>query len=181
MDPHRPDPDNTRRHWRARGLCAAAVLLAAVLAAATPLAAQPVVAESAAGTTLDGRAFDLAALRGRVVLMMLWRTDCPVCLDKMPELRANALGWKGKPFDLVTVSLDARRSDAQGYDQVRRLVARESPVWSLWSGDMSLPPAWHAGSRLPVTLIFDSQGRLKARHEGRVPADVWDDVADLLP
>ena len=65
------------------------------------------------GRTLDGQAFDLARLRGRVVMLMMWRTDCAVCLDKMPELRANAQGWKGKPFDLVLVNLDARSGDAE--------------------------------------------------------------------
>jgi hypothetical protein len=37
------------------------------------------------GRTLDGKAFDLAERRGRVVLLLLWRTDCAVCLNKMPE------------------------------------------------------------------------------------------------
>ena len=43
------------------------------------------------------------------------------------------------------------------------------------------PAAWAAGARLPVTLVFDTRGVLKARHEGRVPPDVWDEVAELLP
>lgn len=134
------------------------------------------------GSTLDGRAYDLAAQRGRVVMVVLWRTDCAVCLNKMPELRANALGWKGKPFDLVTLNVDPRRADADTYDRARRLVASAAgPVWSFWQGDVQWPAAWAAGARLPVTLVFDTQGLLKARHEGRVPPDVWDEVADLLP
>ena len=134
------------------------------------------------GPTLDGRAFDLTAQRGRVVMVVLWRTDCAVCLNKMPELRANALGWKSKAFDLVTLSVDPKRADADTYDRARRLVASGAgPVWSFWQGDVRWPAAWATGARLPVTLIFDREGQLKARHEGRVPPDVWDEVADLLP
>ena len=134
------------------------------------------------GPTLDGRNYDLATQRGRVVMVVLWRTDCAVCLNKMPELRANALGWKGKPFDLVTLNVDPRRADADTYDRARRLVASGAgPVWSFWQGDVQWPAAWAAGARLPVTLVFDTQGVLKARHEGRVPPDVWDEVAELLP
>lgn len=134
------------------------------------------------GPTLDGRAFDLRAQRGRVVMVVLWRTDCAVCLNKMPELRANAQGWKGKPFDLVTLNVDAGRTDADSYDRARRLVASGAgPVWSFWQGDVQWSAGWAAGARLPLTLVFDREGVLKARHEGRVPSDVWDEVADLLP
>jgi len=148
-----------------------------------PLAGQAIrPADTLRGRALDGRSYDLGARRGRVVMVVLWRTDCGVCLSKMPELRANALGWKDKPFDLVTLSVDPQRTDTESYDRTRRLVAAaEGPVWSFWQGDAQWSSAWLAGARLPVTLIFDREGVLQARHEGRVPADVWDSVADLLP
>ncbi len=134
------------------------------------------------GRTLDDRAFALAAQRGRVVMVVLWRTDCAVCLSKMPELRANAQGWKGKPFDLVTVSLDAKSADTQSHDRTRRQVAAaEGPVWSFWQGHAQMPEDWRRAVRVPVTIIIDREGRIAARHEGRVPAEVWDSVADLLP
>ena len=134
------------------------------------------------GTSLEGKTFSLAQQRGRVVMVVLWRTDCAVCLSKMPELRANALGWKDKPFDLVTVSLDARSADTESYDRTRRQVAAAAgPVWSFWQGQVQMAEEWRRPSRLPVTLVIDREGRIKARHEGRVPADVWDSVAELLP
>ena len=134
------------------------------------------------GRTLDGRDFDLARLRGRVVMVVLWRTDCAVCLDKMPELRANALGWKAAPFDLLLVNLDAASTDAQTYDRLRRLAAAaEGPLYSFWRGDVEMPEAWRTPSRVPTTLVIDRDGRVAARHAGRVPAEAWDKVADLLP
>lgn len=69
------------------------------------------------GTTLEGRAFDLAALRNKVVMVVFWSTGCPVCRDKMPELRANARGWAGQPFELVTVCTDADRSELDVYQR----------------------------------------------------------------
>ena len=134
------------------------------------------------GTSLEGKTFSLAQQRGRVVMVVLWRTDCAVCLSKMPELRANAQGWKGKPFDLVTVSLDAKSADTQSHDRTRRQVAAaEGPVWSFWQGHAQMPEDWRKAVRVPVTIIIDREGRIAARHEGRVPAEVWDSVADLLP
>ena len=156
----------SRAWWIAALLCQAA-------AAQTPVFS---------GTTLDDRAYTLAAQRGRVVMVVLWRTDCAVCLSKMPELRANAHGWKGKPFDLVTVSLDAKSADTESYDRTRRQVAAaEGPVWSFWHGQAQMPDDWRRATRVPVTLVIDREGRIAARHEGRVPAEVWDSIADLLP
>jgi thiol-disulfide isomerase/thioredoxin len=145
-------------------------LLSALLLAlaATTALAQPALS----GRTLDGKAFDLAERRGRVVLLLLWRTDCAVCLNKMPELRANAAGWRDKPFDLVTLNLDPAKADADAYERARQQTgaARHPQV--------AVP---QAPDRLPVLLLFDTDGKLVKRHEGRVPPEAWDEVAERLP
>lgn len=150
------------------------------LGAGPALAAEP--PPRVAGTTFDGRPFELAERRGRVVMLVLWRTDCAVCLSKMPELRANAAGWAGKPFDLVTVNLDPRREDALAYETaLRQTGAARLPMWTLWQGNTRLPAEWQQPARLPVLLLIDAEGRLVRRHEGRVPPEAWDEVAELLP
>jgi thiol-disulfide isomerase/thioredoxin len=134
------------------------------------------------GTALDGQPFQLRLGDGRVRVLMFWRTDCAVCLSKMPELRANAQGWRKQPFDLVLINTDTRREDATAYDRLRRdLSAGQGPLISAWAGDVRLPPAWNTRGRMPLTLVLDGQGRVAARHEGRVPPGLWDEVADLLP
>lgn len=134
------------------------------------------------GQALDGRAYDLAQRRGRVVMVVLWRSNCRVCMDKLPELRTNAQGWKTAPFDLVLVNLDADAGDAATYDRLRRQVAgREDGVHGFWHGHLQLPAAWAASARLPRTLVIDREGRIAGDHAGRVPAEAWNQVADLLP
>lgn len=139
-------------------------------------------AAALSGSTLDGRRYDLAARRGRVAMVVLWRSNCAVCLNKMPELRANAAGWSAKPFDLVTLNLDAKRDDALAYEDVlRRSGTPRTSTWSLWQGDAQVPADWLRSARLPVLLLIDAQGQVVRRWEGRVPSDAWDEVADLLP
>ncbi len=134
------------------------------------------------GTTFDGQRYELAQRRGRVVMVVLWRTDCAVCLNKLPELRTNAQGWKAAPFDLVLVNLDASPADAESYDRARRTVSGGEPmVFSFWQGNSVLPPEWRGPGRLPRTLVIDREGKINTTHEGRVPAEVWNQVADLLP
>lgn len=165
-------------------LLLAALLLVAIATAPATIAhaAEPVAAPAFAGTTLEGQRYDLGARRGRVVMAVLWRSDCPVCIDKLPELRANAQGWKTAPFDLVLINLDTSKSDAQTYERLRRQVAPgEQSVYSFWQGEVQLPAAWRTGDRLPHTLIIDREGKVAATFQGRIPPAAWNQVADLLP
>jgi peroxiredoxin len=135
-----------------------------------------------AGTTFDGHHYDLSRRRGRVVMVVLWRTDCAVCLSKMAELRANALGWKAAPFDLVLINLDPTDTDAEAYDKTRRQVANgQGPVLSFWHGNSRVPPGWRSVQRLPRTVIIDREGRIAASYDGRFAPEAWNQVADLLP
>jgi len=62
---------------------------------ACSVGAQPL--PSVQGTTFQGKPFNLASLKGKVVLLMFWSTDCAVCRDKMPELRLNYEAGKPNP------------------------------------------------------------------------------------
>lgn len=158
------------------------LLTALMLVATFASGAEPTVAPNFAGASRDGQRYELAARRGRVVMVVLWRSDCPVCMDKLHELRANAQGWKAAPFDLVLVNLDVSPADAQSYERVRRVVAPgEQSVFSFWHGQVQLPAAWRTGDRMPYTLIIDREGAVAARHQGRIPLTAWNQMADLLP
>lgn len=159
--------------WALVGLC---------LSVAAPWAAAQA-AWRVQGTTLEGTAFDSATQRGKVLMVFHWSTDCAVCRSKLPELRANAQGWRGKPFELVLVSEDRRRADAVAYDQAWRATQKaDTHPPSLWSGDPGYAdPLKSRPRQLPLTLVLDAQGIERARFEGRIPPEAWDAVADLLP
>lgn len=155
-------------------------LIAFFLAAATWSAgAQPL---QMAGPTLDGDAFNLQSLRGRVVMLFFWNTDCVPCVQRMPELRANAMGWRGKPFTLVLVSTDRERQAALAYVRTLRQVdktAVDTPL--LWAGEQRLGGGLAVPASVPHTLVLDTRGDVVARHVGRIAPEAWDDVAGLLP
>jgi thiol-disulfide isomerase/thioredoxin len=135
------------------------------------------------GPTLDGASFDSAAQRGKVLMVFHWSTDCAVCRSKLPELRANAQGWRGKPFELVLVSEDRRRADALAYDEAWRATQKaDLHPPSLWAGEPGFADSSKARPRqLPLTIVLDAQGIERARFEGRIPPEAWDAVAELLP
>ncbi len=56
-------------------------------------------------TLLDGRKSDLAALRGHVVLVNFWATDCAPCVEEMPALVANWRKFSPQGFETLAVSM----------------------------------------------------------------------------
>lgn len=133
------------------------------------------------GRTLDGQAFDLTRLRGKVVMVLFWSTDCAVCRDKMPELRANVKGWQGRPFELVSVSTDAARAAIEAHQRLVQLTVPASQRFTtLWAGEPGLQHSFGPPGQLPALFLLDKDGRVVESHHGRVPAQAWDRVADLL-
>jgi thiol-disulfide isomerase/thioredoxin len=162
---------------------AALLLLVAVAVAAAQVAAAEIGSPFALrGVTLDGQAWDSERQRGKVLMVFYWRSDCAVCLSKMPELRRNAEGWKGKAFELLLVSADAKADEAVRYDNLVAQFQRGPRPLAFWRGapgfrdDLPGPPG-----KLPLTLVMDRAGQVVARFEGRVPAEAWNTIADLLP
>jgi len=152
---------------------------AAPLAQALPQA--PSLAPAIEGRTLEGQPFRLAGLKGKVVLVMFWSTSCAVCRDKMPELRQNYEGWKGKAFEMVLVSTDRRLQDLQAYEQIiSRTVPVQQRFVQLWAGEAGYRDTLSAGPQVPAAFLFDKGGRVVERWQGRMPAEAWDRIAELL-
>ncbi|MCP5270895.1 MAG: TlpA family protein disulfide reductase [Burkholderiaceae bacterium] len=161
-----------RAHWR-RG--------ALVVALALGLAG-PSTALSLQGRAADGSPLELSALRGRVVMLFFWTTQCPVCLDKLPELRRNLAGWSGQPFVIVAVNHDADRAAYDRYGQLRRQLLPPNAQWiDLWRGDPGhRDDAGPLPAQTPVTVLLDRDGQVRLRVAGRVAPELWDEVAALV-
>ena len=133
------------------------------------------------GTRADGQLQRLSALQGHVVLVFYWATGCAVCRDKMRELRANMMGWQGQPFTLLGVNMDTRQQDWLDYE---RLVAQSIPpaqrFVSVWAGGADFRDTMERPTQLPSAGLIDKRGQLVQQYRGRIPAEAWDHIADLL-
>jgi len=135
----------------------------------------PVAAPAIDLPTADGKRFSLAAARGQVVVVNLWATWCPPCVQEMPSLvalgRELARSHPGR-FRVVAVSLD----DAAG--AVDRFFA--AAAYGGLPGDLvvALEPGGGEVARglacrgrgacrpeevaLPETYLVDREGRIVA-------------------
>jgi thiol-disulfide isomerase/thioredoxin len=158
-----------------------ALSLAAAAASAQPGAATAPAAPQIEGKTIDGKPFRLASLKGKVVLVMFWSTGCAVCRDKMPELRQNYEGWQGKPFEMVLVATDKRMRDVDDYEAIiSRTVPIKQRFVQLWAGEPGYKDSFGAPGQLPASFLIDKSGKVVEKYQGRIPAEAWDKIADLM-
>ena len=63
---------------------------------------------------LDGKMVSLADYRGQVVLVNIWATWCPPCVDEMPSMEKLYQELKEEGFEILAVSIDESGSEAVG-------------------------------------------------------------------
>jgi len=56
---------------------------------------------------LDGKVVSLSDHRGHVVLVNIWATWCPPCVDEMPSMEKLYQELKGENFEILAISIDA--------------------------------------------------------------------------
>ena len=121
----------------------------------------------------DGKPFNVADLKGEVVVVNLWATWCGPCVIEMPTLAKLQAHYAGQPVKVVPISLD--KGD-EHLAKAKAFIADKPPL-GFYRGDYAL--AFSVGTQnLPNTLIFDRDGRLRARLEGG--ADWSTDQADRI-
>lgn len=109
------------------------------------------------GTTLDGKAFDLAALKGKVVVLNLWATWCGPCRDEMPVLDAFAKRYAAR--GVLVVGLD--ENDPEDLGEVQNVMAAFS--YPALMAETAPTNDVHQPRVLPMTYVIDAQGVIRAR------------------
>lgn len=56
-------------------------------------------------TTLQGERFTTESLRGKVVLVNFWATDCPGCIKEMPQLVATHNKYRAAGYETIAVAM----------------------------------------------------------------------------
>ncbi len=113
-------------------------------------------------TDLDGRSWDLSALRGRAVLLNFWATWCGPCKAEMPTLQDVAEIYGESRLQVLAINYKETAARAQQFVQSSGLTL---PI--LRDPEGILARDWGA-SVFPTTVLVDTQGRAQQRVRGEV-------------
>jgi cytochrome c biogenesis protein CcmG/thiol:disulfide interchange protein DsbE len=114
------------------------------------------------GTTLDGGAFDLAAFKGKPVLVNFWGPSCVPCRDEFPLIEAKLVEHAADGLVVVGVLTD------DPVEPAREFVGRYGGTWpTVVDPDKSIKSAYRVAAR-PQTYFVDRAGVLRSIQIGEM-------------
>ena len=141
--------DATNPSWR---LLSAALLASAVFASAS---AAPSINDAAPALVLTesgGETFDLAKLRGKVVLVNYWATWCAPCKKEMPTLNSFYRRYHEQGLEIIGISAD-HPEDFAKMRKMSTTLAYPASTLDKISQDGFGPP-----EGFPLTYVIDRDG-----------------------
>jgi cytochrome c biogenesis protein CcmG/thiol:disulfide interchange protein DsbE len=114
------------------------------------------------GQTLDGAPFDLAAMRGRPVVLNFWGPSCVPCREEFPLLAAKLAAHAGEGLASVGVLTDDPPAPAKEF------VAEYKATWpTVVDPDKALKTAYRVAAR-PQTYFIDPGGVIRSIQIGEL-------------
>jgi thiol-disulfide isomerase/thioredoxin len=114
---------------------------------------------------LDGSAFDIAALNGKVVVVNFWATWCVPCLGEIPGFNKLHRDYGQKGVVVLGVSMDE-----EGAERVQPFLKKHPMEYNVALGPQPLFDQFALGE-LPVTVIYDRSGKRLKRFDGFTKAE----------
>jgi thiol-disulfide isomerase/thioredoxin len=105
--------------------------------------------------TLDGQAFRLDQLRGKVVLVNFWATWCEPCIEEMPSMQKLRARLAGAPFEIVAVNHQEGEARIRGF---LKKVPLDFPI--VRDTDGGVTRAWQARI-FPSSYLVDADGKIR--------------------
>ncbi|OYZ07416.1 MAG: thioredoxin [Methylophilaceae bacterium 17-44-8] len=115
-------------------------------------------------TTLQGEKISMASLKGKVVLVNFWATDCPGCIKEMPDLMNTYTQYKPKGFEVIAVAMPYDPpAQVLNYSQQKAL-----PFPVMHDGLSEMVQAFGGVNLTPTTYLYDKQGHRLQRIIGEL-------------
>ena len=160
----------SRRHWILAGLGVSAGLAGAMVAwqKFQPHAVMDEAIQNFWSQEFEkpeGGTLFMKALQGKPLLINVWATWCPPCIEELPLIDAFFNQHKSKSFQVVGLAVDQP-------SMVRRYLSQRPLSFPVglagFNGTELGKTLGNSQSVLPFSVIFDAKGRLLAQKAGKL-------------
>ncbi len=114
--------------------------------------------------TIEGKKITMSSLKGQIVLVNFWATDCPGCIAEMPKLVETYNTYHAKGLEIIAVAMPTDPiSQVQNYAQKNKL-----PFPVVHDGDVEITTHFDDVRLTPTTFMIDQQGHLMGKIIGEM-------------
>ncbi|MYM32954.1 redoxin domain-containing protein [Duganella sp. FT50W] len=140
----------------------AAVAVAAIGIGAYATVSKREVAPQLTFLSIKGDKITPDSLKGKVVMVNFWATDCATCIKEMPDMVATYNKYKPQGLEFVAVAMSYDRPDyVVNYTETRQL-----PFKVALDVDGSAAKAYGNVSMTPTTFVIGKDGKILKRYLG---------------
>ncbi len=125
-------------------------------------------------TAVDGKEFDLAKLRGKVVLVDFWATWCGPCRMEIPHVVNTYKKLHEKGFEIVGISLDSSKDKLVAYTKEKEMTWPQYFDGLTWNNKIS---STYGIAGIPTMWLVDKKGFVR---NTQARADLENQVTKLL-
>ncbi|WP_407668811.1 TlpA family protein disulfide reductase [Pandoraea norimbergensis] len=120
--------------------------------------------------TFDGKTLPAESFKGRTVIVEYWASWCPFCAQQNPHLQKLYEATRGKPIQIVTLSIDKKPAEAIDYLKAHRYTFPAGMDNEAWQAAL--------GKRrgLPELYVIGRDGKVLRKEVGEM---FGEDVAAL--
>ncbi len=115
---------------------------------------------------LKGKSFSLGDYKGKVVLLDFWATWCPPCVWSSPKVDELAAEYKGKKFQVISISLDMSPDSVARFFDGKEVIPRVA-----LAGGSPVSNQYRI-SGIPAFFLIDQDGYLVRK---------WGGFSETLP
>ncbi len=119
-------------------------------------------------TDINGHKVDLAAFKGRVVLLTFWATWCEPCQVEMPRFIDWQTRYGPQGLQIIGVSMDDDEAP------VLALIAQRGVNYPVIMGDAKLARRFGGILGLPVTFVINRKGKIVQEFNGETNLDTME-------